>query len=82
MDPKIPRLRIGSWWALPASACCLVLLLLATGALAGGEYVGRETCLECHDDYEEAYARSVHGRLDHYQYPGAATGCETGSHGA
>jgi DmsE family decaheme c-type cytochrome len=53
-------------------------LVLASGAYAQtpGDYAGTETCLECHEEFAEDMARTVHGQLNDYQYPGLATGCE------
>lgn len=55
-----------------------VLTTGAGGALAQtpDDFVGSETCLECHDGMAEHYGNSVHGRLANYQYPGMAEGCE------
>ena len=55
------------------------LLVLPTGALgqSSGEYVGTETCLECHDDMADSYAHSLHGRLQDYQFYGKGEGCES-----
>nr|MEE4266463.1 GSU2203 family decaheme c-type cytochrome [Candidatus Krumholzibacteria bacterium] len=57
----------------------LCLTALPTGALGQtpDDFVGTETCLECHDDLAESHARSLHGRLQDYQYPGLAEGCES-----
>jgi DmsE family decaheme c-type cytochrome len=38
--------------------------------------VGKETCLECHEDFGQNIARTVHGRLSEFQYPGPARDCE------
>jgi DmsE family decaheme c-type cytochrome len=40
-------------------------------------YVGRDTCLGCHEDMEKSLSRSVHGKAAHPQSPAAAQGCET-----
>ena len=40
------------------------------------DYVGTETCLECHEGMAAGFANSVHGRLPAFQYPGLADGCE------
>jgi DmsE family decaheme c-type cytochrome len=63
------------------------LLLLGLSVLAFGptaalcqapsDFAGTETCLDCHDDLAAAHQRNVHGRLQGYQYPGPATGCES-----
>jgi len=55
------------------------LLVLPTGALgqSPNDFVGTETCLECHDDMAETFSHSIHGRLRAYQYPGLAEGCES-----
>jgi len=58
---------------------CVALLVLPCTALAigSGNYVGSETCLECHDDVGQAMSRTVHGNLQLSQYPGDATGFES-----
>jgi DmsE family decaheme c-type cytochrome len=55
------------------------LLVLPTGALGHehGNYVGTQSCLDCHDDMATDYARSLHGRLQDHQYPGKGEGCES-----
>ncbi|HID98391.1 MAG TPA: DmsE family decaheme c-type cytochrome [Thermodesulfobacteriaceae bacterium] len=44
----------------------------------GAEYVGSETCLECHEDYEGDH--NVHMKLASYEATGYQLGCE-GCHG-
>lgn len=66
----------------PGRLLLLGLLALACGAGAAfgqspDDFVGSETCLECHDGMAAHYANSVHGRLAAYQYPGLAEGCES-----
>ncbi len=46
----------------------------------GAEYLGTETCLECHDDLASDERTNVHLRLAPYEAPGYRTGCE-GCHG-
>jgi DmsE family decaheme c-type cytochrome len=66
------RCRPGVW---------AVLIALAVPAGAGGatpaDYVGSETCLECHDGLAATWQRNVHSRLAPYQYPDAGIGCES-----
>jgi DmsE family decaheme c-type cytochrome len=53
-----------------------VMPLLALGA-GPNDYVGTETCLECHEEYTASFAQQIHGRLADFQYPGLAQGCES-----
>jgi len=46
----------------------------------GAEYVGTETCLECHEDLAADARHNVHLRLADFEAPGYAKGCE-GCHG-
>ncbi|WP_245540440.1 GSU2203 family decaheme c-type cytochrome [Thermodesulfatator atlanticus] len=46
----------------------------------GAEYVGSETCLECHEDRTLDAKHNVHMRLANYEAPGYQVGCE-GCHG-
>ena len=56
----------------------VLLLLLPVGALGQSpdDFVGTDTCFDCHDDMATDFARSLHGQLRPYQYPGLADGCE------
>jgi DmsE family decaheme c-type cytochrome len=77
MRRDIPRpLTRGALLILTGLACALAA---PAGVLADGRegYAGSETCLECHEDMAANYARTVHGRLRPYQYPGEAEGCES-----
>jgi DmsE family decaheme c-type cytochrome len=62
--------------ALLAIVACTLAPLTATWA-APDDYVGTETCLECHDDLQSDWSRNVHARLAPYDYPGPAHGCES-----
>jgi DmsE family decaheme c-type cytochrome len=55
------------------------LLVVPTGVLGQSpdDFVGSDTCLECHDGMAAKYSQSLHGRLQAYQYPGLAEGCES-----
>lgn len=46
-------------------------------AQAGATLVGDETCLGCHDDQQNGYTNTAHGRPDHPRSPAAGQGCET-----
>jgi DmsE family decaheme c-type cytochrome len=43
---------------------------------AGAEYVGMDTCLECHDDMENSFTKTVHGRIADFEVMGVNRGCE------
>ena len=55
----------------------MAVLLLASQVAAGNEYVGSETCLDCHDTLGATFANSVHGRIAQDRFPGVAAGCES-----
>ncbi len=68
---------------MAATLGLIFLLVVPTGVLAqtASDFVGTETCLECHDGMAETFSHTVHGTLRPYQYPGLAEGCES-CHGA
>ncbi len=76
MDRKITCSGAPLLWLLAMSCVVLLVLPHMSSAAATGNYVGSETCLECHEDVGPAMSRTVHGNLQPYQYPGDATGCE------
>ncbi|MBW2278555.1 MAG: cytochrome c3 family protein [Deltaproteobacteria bacterium] len=41
------------------------------------DYVGTETCLDCHEDLQPDWSHNAHSRLAPYDYPGTADGCES-----
>ena len=43
---------------------------------AGAEYVGQDTCLECHDYMESSFAKTLHGRIADFEVVGIKWGCE------
>ena len=53
----------------------LVSLLIMTAAAAGGEYVGKDVCGECHEDVVGSFDRTAHGRSDLNGWD-PATACE------
>jgi len=61
----------------------LTLSLIAAGVIAlglsaaasGADYVGNETCLGCHDGYQEALAKTPHGKAAFAEL--SSQGCET-----
>ncbi len=65
----------------------LILAACATGAIReklltmpqidGANYVGQDTCLECHEDMTESFSHNVHGRLADFEMMGAEKGCES-----
>jgi DmsE family decaheme c-type cytochrome len=76
MDRK--KLSKAIRWTWPLVLGLAVLAAWPTGALSQSpnDFVGTETCLECHDGMASSFQNSVHGRLPAYQYPGLAEGCE------
>jgi DmsE family decaheme c-type cytochrome len=76
MDRKNPTLTApGHLLPVLGLVLCLVLPIGAI-AQSPADYVGTETCLDCHDGMAADIAKTVHGKLADYQYPGLATGCE------
>ncbi len=73
-------------------AYCVGLLLLVFGlsrcehrgflkpvaipTIEGAEYVGSETCGDCHDELLAAFKPSIHGRLAPFEAVGMKKGCE------
>ncbi len=55
----------------------MAVLLLASQVAVGGEYVGSETCFDCHDDLAAAFGNTAHGRIAQDVFPGVAEGCES-----
>ena len=49
----------------------------ATPAVPPAEYVGRDTCLACHEGLDASIATTTHGRAAHPRSPAAAQGCES-----
>jgi DmsE family decaheme c-type cytochrome len=47
----------------------------APAAAAGGEYVGEDTCLTCHE--QQGYKGTAHGRAFNEKTPAATQGCES-----
>ena len=61
---------------------CLVLVtlsLLATYSVqaADTQYVGTETCMDCHEDYYDSYMKNRHSIRVDSRTPGAEMGCES-----
>jgi len=57
----------------------IFLLLPSLGAkepAPQGEYLGTETCLECHEEVGEAFQKTIHGRLADFELKGQIAGCE------
>ena len=50
--------------------------LRAVEPVPEGEYVGSETCLECHEEVGEAFKKTIHGRLADFELKGKIAGCE------
>ena len=48
-----------------------------TPAAAAATLVGNETCLTCHEEQQQGYGETMHGRSDHPRSPAAKQGCET-----
>ncbi len=40
------------------------------------EYVGSETCMECHEEVGNAFQKTIHGRLADFELKGYPRGCE------
>ena len=77
MDRKHPHAK---WLGGLALVVGLVISLMGPTSVAaapGGDYVGTDTCLECHDDMALTFGRTVHGRLQAYQNASDGEGCET-----
>ncbi|MFB0566922.1 MAG: GSU2203 family decaheme c-type cytochrome [Candidatus Aminicenantaceae bacterium] len=41
-----------------------------------GEYVGSETCMECHEEIGKAFQKTIHGRLADFELKGKISICE------
>ena len=81
MDRKNPQ---ALWLGGLTLLLGLVLSLagpLSAGATPGGDYVGTDTCADCHDDQAATFTQSIHGRLQAYQNLTGTEGCEV-CHGA
>ncbi|MBI3695352.1 MAG: hypothetical protein HY238_11025, partial [Acidobacteria bacterium] len=75
----------GHWWAIRGAFCWISLLLCGSCALARGSSppvepnvsVTPETCRRCHRDYYDAWASSIHARIDGRLFKAAGKqGCE------
>ena len=63
--------------ALCISACSKVVDTAAQiPIITGAEYVGKDTCLECHDDMETSFAKTIHGKIADFEVVGTKWGCE------
>lgn len=55
----------------------LTSLLRAKEQSAQAEYVGSETCMECHEEVGSAFKKTIHGRLADFELKGQISGCES-----
>ncbi len=74
----------GLRYSLVGTICFLFLWVImgspATAWAAGGEFIGNDECLDCHEDKEVSFGRSIHSKAGFWAN-GEAVTCET-CHGA
>lgn len=51
--------------------------LRAKEAAAQANYMGSETCMECHEEVGKAFQKTIHGRLAEFELKGQVGGCES-----
>lgn len=49
----------------------------AIPTIPGADYVGDETCMECHDEMNGGFAKTIHGRIANFELIGSKKGCES-----
>lgn len=74
---KIIRYSIYTFFLFSLSVC---MLIMSDFELQAADYVGDDTCLECHEDVAEKMADSLHMKLADHEFD-TANRCET-CHGA
>ncbi|MFQ5721074.1 MAG: GSU2203 family decaheme c-type cytochrome [Candidatus Aminicenantales bacterium] len=63
-------------FSLSLASVVLISTLEAKTAVQKAEYVGSETCLECHEEVGKAFQKTIHGRLADFETKGSVSGCE------
>ena len=82
------RKKVISFLAYGFCFCLLVFVLsrcehrgflkaVSIPTIQGAEYVGSETCGDCHDELLATFKSSVHGRLAPFEAVGVKKGCES-----
>lgn len=51
--------------------------LWAKPVVEKANYVGSETCLQCHEEVGKAFQKTIHGRLADFETKGSISGCES-----